>query len=211
MFQKLLSFYKRNRLAIIVALGIVVVLQWCQLQANKTYREGESLIHRPTIEQSISQLDKPTIDVPSSNPWLPYLLMVGMVLLVFVAQRRGWIEKIFPRLIVLRIRLFKLNGRQMLRFFFLNTKKENQSFDAPVVEFMKPGKNKAYKIIVTDSHVSFPLTLTTSTAHSLVIDLDRFLEKVPELRKYHWVRVKIVANGVKEYRTWPRPIWSSFF
>lgn len=211
MYQKIVSFYKRHRLAIIVGLGIVALLQWCQLQADKTYREGNAPAHRPMVEQPMPGVDKPVPEAPAYNPWLTYLLMVGLVLLVFVAQRRGWMEKLFPRLIVLRVKLFKLHNRQMLRFFFLNAKKESQNFDAPVVEFMKPGQNRAFKIIVTDSNVTFPLTLTPSTAHSLVIDLDRFFEKVPELRKYHWVRVKITANGNKEYRTWVRPIWSSFF
>jgi hypothetical protein len=206
--QNIATFYKRNRLPIIIGLAIVVLLQWCQLQAEKKYR-----LAQPSTTEQVAPLKPevaPPSNAPQQNPWMPYLLMVGMVLLVFVAQRRGWLMKLFPRIVIIKGNPFVADNKQMLRIFFMNAKKENISFDAPIVEFLKLGKTKSFKLSMKAGDVMFPLTLTTSTAHSMVVDLEKIYAASPEVRRYPFVRVRMTVNGKRMAKSWPRIVWPSF-
>lgn len=194
--RQIAEFYKKNRLLILSALTIMVVVHWCS-------RRGENIREKvvtPSEQVTGTLTDKlaPTPEAPLTN-WLPYLLMVGVVLLVFVAKRRGWIEKLIPGMVLVRTSIFrsKENKRRMMRLFIMNTTRSGQTFSNPVVEFIRPGGKKAFVIHVTGV-AAFPITLTTNTSHMLVIDLDRFYDKVPELKKYRWVKVKMTVNGTRE-------------
>lgn len=209
--RNFVGFYKKYKFPILAGLAVLLILQWCQSYADKTFRNGTP----PKTEQVAPTQTPPSIAPPANEQrtvnWLPYLLMVGLTLLVFISQRRGWLNKILPGLLLVRCKPFASGGRTMLRIFFMNAKRESINFDAPVIEFLKPGKSKSFKINVSGSEASFPITLTASTAHAFVIDLEKFYLAKPELRKYHWIRVKMNINGGKTIKSFPRPIWSSIF
>lgn len=210
--QQIVSFYKKNRLIILIGLITLIAINWCSEQGNRIRQTSPSAPQNN--ERSITEDQNPAIERPQEEPtshkglWLPYLLMVGMVLLVFVAKRRGWIEKIFPGMVIVQTKIFrsKENKRHMMRLFIINTTKSGQTFNDPIIEFMRPGSKKAFSILATGSG-AFPITLTTNTSHSLTIDLDRFYEKVPELKKYRWIRMKMTINGTKVKKSLPRWVW----
>jgi hypothetical protein len=210
--NQIVAFYKKNKLLIWGALIILVLLKWCQYQADTKYRQtppSERIVNNPN-PQPMPELPA-SEPQPQSNPWLPYFILVGMTLIVYIAQKRGWIEKIAPSIFLLRVKLFKQNNRQMMRISFLNYSKHTNDVESPVVEFIKPGQIKAFRIKVADNEMSFPISLTRQTSHVMLIDLDRFYERVPELKKFHWVRVTTTLNANKVKRTFPRLVWSSFF
>jgi hypothetical protein len=202
---ELKAFYKRYRLFIISGLIILLALQWCQIQADKAYRDD-------TMSQS-HQLNLPNHEVqtpqraPRGGTWMPYLIMVSLILLVFIIQRRGWINNLFPKVIIFRIQPFRAQHKLMLRLFIYNAKKQNQTFDAPIIEFLKLGKTISFKLTVNSSEASFPITLTHSVAHNLVIDLHKFYQARPNLRHFYFIRARITVNGSKTIRTFPRFIW----
>lgn len=210
--KQIIAFCKKNRLLIIGALVIIAILQWCQYQANTQYRQAKSQPHQQETVRNIESQEMPIPDeAPQSNPWLPYFILVGMTFVVYIAQKRGWIEKLVPGMMILRMRLFKQNERQMMRIFLLNTSNHSHDIDSPVVEFIKPGVVKAYRIKINDNEIGFPLTMTQRTSHMMVIDLDRFYDRIPELKSFHWVKIKVIINSKSIKRTFPKPVWSSFY
>jgi hypothetical protein len=197
----IVAFYKKHRLPIIMGLVVVAVLQWCQIQSDKKFRKAPE---NAAVEQTISAPEvAPPVMVTPKQQWLPYLLMVAMVLLVFVAQRRGWLVKLFPRVVVLRCTPFKLNGQRALRIFFMNAKRENVVFDEPIVDFLWFGKKKSFKLSLKSGNITFPLTMTPSTAHSMVVDLGKIHAISPETKKALFLRVSMTVNG-KTMRSFPR-------
>ncbi|MBN2166989.1 MAG: hypothetical protein JW717_11980 [Marinilabiliaceae bacterium] len=214
--NNLIDFFKKNWLVIVGVLLLILVLQWCKYRPDILYSDKSEIASEKQITTQSDPLyhapyEKTPEDdkSPMSNQWLQYLVMVGLVLFVFVAQRRGWFEKIMPALILVRIKIYKHRSskRRMLQIFFLNTTKSGQTFDAPVVEFVKPGSVKSYRINVNNNPYSFPITLANNTSHKVVIDLEQFYEKIIELKSYRWVRVKVMVNGTVVKKTLLKFVW----
>ena len=209
-FKPIGEFYRKHRLIILATLTTLVVLHWCSQRGEKLRQAEPSPTEQVASDIPDVAIERPTLPQPSPKAnWLPYLLMVGMVLLVFVAQRRGWIEKLIPGMVLVRTGIFrsKENKRRMMRLFIMNTTRTGQTFSEPIVEFLSPGsKNKAFMIHITGM-AAFPITLTTNTSHALVIDLDRFYDKMPDLKKYRLVRVKLTINGAKTKKSLPKLVW----
>ena len=212
--QQLTDFIRKNWILIVSVLALLVVLQWCHQRPDFLYQDksgynSEYYQAEPELQNEQPETSPPREEnnnSPGANPWFSYLLMVGLVLLVFVAQRRGWFEKIIPGMVMVRTSLKRNPNtkRRMLHIYFMNTTKTGQTFDSPVVEFLKPGSVKSYRINVNNNNYSFPITLTNNTSHKIVIDLDQFYEKVEELKKYRLVRVKVMINGMREKKTIPK-------
>lgn len=214
--KQLIEFVKKNSVVIIGVLVLLVVLQWCQYRSDVLYRNpDQQAIEQVTdkIQDAIGDNQLPIgsnkDNRPVSSPWLSYLLMVGLVVFVFIAQRRGWLEKLIPGMVIVRTKIIKsrTSGRRMLQIFFLNITKESHTFDGPVVEFMKLGDTKSFRINVNKNNYSFPITLTNNTSHKVVIDLDQFYEKIPDLKQYRLLRVKVMINGAKVKKTIPKFVW----
>lgn len=208
--NQVIEFLKKHRILILGALIVLITLQWCQYQANTEYRQNA-----PHRQESI-RIDKPMPTpvpdqkTPKSNPWLPYFILVGMTLVVYIAQKKGWIEKLIPGRLSLRAKLFKQNNRQMLRIYFLNTSQNSHDVDAPIIEFMRAGEQKAFRLKVNDNDISFPITLTQRTSHLMVIDLQQFYERIPDLKKFYWIRIKATIDSNTVQKTFPMPVWSAF-
>jgi hypothetical protein len=203
LLQSFLRFYKSNRYWIIGALALVLMLQWCH---NK--REVLPVKPDSTINLNVSAPHE--VAVPDrkqdSSPWTPYLLMVGLTLLFYVAQKRGWIEKMIPRQFMVRTRLFRqaMNGRLTLQILVINTRKESYTIDAPVIEFMRIGSVKAFKIKPADGDVLFPITLTPGTSHQINIDIQQFYERVDAIRSHGWVRVTVPTIPIGNRKSFPK-------
>lgn len=208
--NQIITFYRKHRILILGALTVLIIMQWCQYQANTTYRKNVPQSHEVVRLDAPQPQSVPEQDVPQSNPWLPYLILVGMTLLVYIAQKKGWIEKLVPGRMSLRAKLFKQNNRQMLRIYFLNTSQNSHDVDAPIVEFMKAGEQKSFRLKVNENDISFPITLTQRTSHLMVIDLQQFYERIPDLKRFYWIRIKATIDSKTVKQTFPMPVWSAF-
>lgn len=208
--NQVIEFLKKHRILILGALIVLIILQWCQYQANTEYRQNAP--HRQESIRIDEPVPTPVPDqkAPKSNPWLPYFILVGMTLVVYIAQKQGWIEKLVPGRLSLRAKLFKQNNRQMLRIYFLNTSQNSHDVDAPIIEFMRAGEQKAFRLKVNDNDISFPITLTQRTSHLMVIDLQQFYERIPDLKKFYWIRIKATIDSKNVQKTFPMPVWSAF-
>jgi hypothetical protein len=132
--------------------------------------------------------------------------MVGLTLLFYVAQKRGWIEKMIPRQLMVRTRLYRLamNGRLTLQILVINTRKESHTIDAPLIEFMRIGSVKAFKIKPAEGDVLFPITLTPGTSHQITIDIQQFYERVDSIRSHGWLRVTVPTLPSGHRRSFPK-------
>jgi len=205
-----IAFFKRHRIVILGTLAVLIMLQWCQYQANTKYRQTAPLRQETIRIEEPLPPSAPEQNEPQSNPWLPYFILVGMTLLVYIAQKQGWMEKLVPGRMSLRAKLFKQNNRQMLRIYFLNTSQNSHDVDAPIIEFMRAGEQKAFRLKVNDNDISFPITLTQRTSHLMVIDLQQFYERIPDLKKFYWIRIKATIDSNTVQKTFPMPVWSAF-
>jgi hypothetical protein len=129
-----------------------------------------------------------------------YILM-GMVLLVYVATKRGWLQKLSPSIVWVTISL-KRNKATKARIATItinNQTKESLTFSPPILAFGGPFKKaRKYRIKGGDDNI-FPLTLMPGTAHRLTIDMDAFRQKAG-LKGNNWVRVEANAS-LKVYRS----------
>jgi len=176
---------------------IVIVLQWCQLQSRKPIQ----VIPEKVVE-NVKEYLPAEHDGGNWSGWMPFILISALAIVFFLAHRRGWVEKLIPGMVLVRMRILrqKQTGKRVLQLFIMNTKRESQTFDSPVIHFFKPGKKKSYRIKVNHNDLAFPLTLTSHTSHKLNIDLDQFYNKDPELKKYWFVQVSIPC-GMRIKRT----------
>jgi hypothetical protein len=205
-----IAFIKKHRILILGTLVVLIILQWCQYQANTKYRQNAPHYSQSIRVEEPQSQSAPEQEEPQGNPWLPYFILVGMVVVVYVAQKQGWMEKLVPGRMSIRAKLFKQNNRQMLRIYFLNTSQNSHDVDAPVVEFMRAGEQKAFRLKVNDNDISFPITLTQRTSHLMVIDLQQFYERIPDLKKFYWIRIKATIDSNTVQKTFPMPVWSAF-
>lgn len=208
MWYQVKEFIRRNRVVLLGAVFVFGILQWCQYRSNQLYRNTDvTYVEKviPSDSEDLSVKDEENRPAPQTHPLFVYFLLVVMVLLVYVAQRRKWFEKLVPGMVLLRIRIYKSpHKRRMMQIWFMNTSETSQTFDEPVVEFMKYNAVKAFKIKVADEVLSFPITLTRQTAHKIIIDLDQFYDRIPELKSFQWVRVRMKLNGTKNRKTFPK-------
>ncbi len=156
-------------------------------------------------ERALQQRERP-------NPLIVtlILLIVGVVI-VWQYQNR-WKDKWFPGKVHFKaVRLRdKITGRRSLRLSLANRSKESLTFMPPLIVFKRWGTVRQFKLKGSDSDNMFPLTLTPGTSHNIVVDLDRFFEKLPELKNFNRVGGSVSTSGGVEYRSFTPPLWLGF-
>ena len=93
-----------------------------------------------------------------------------------------------------------------MRLILSNTTTESKTFLGPQLLFKKLSEGRRFKIKSDD----FPITLTSGTSHSLIIDIDQFYEKVAELEAFKRIGAEIDTTGGKVFRTMVVPRWWVF-
>ena len=132
------------------------------------------------------------------NPELTnLLLLMGLVLLVFVASKRGWFQKITPSFvwISVTIKRNKVNKERIVTISISNHTKNSLTFDSPVMVFGSVlGKRRKFKIKGNSDQAVFPLTLMPGTGHKLTMNLDTFRQKAGIIKGLKWVKAEVETD-----------------
>lgn len=222
LIYRIKAFYNRNRRFIIAGLGFVVLMQICGRGGNlvptkKSSEKSESsaAIHFDTLangDESLEQVFYESLTKPETEPQPKYnplfmemLLMTGLILIFYLAQKRGWMKKLMPAWVFVRVKKSKngISGEALLHLEINNKTKESITFEAPILTFRRYGKTKKFKIKGSEGQQLFPLTLMPDTGHKLVINIDRFKMGVPELKKYKNITISVDADNGKTYNAKP--------
>ena len=227
-FTRVKEFYLRNRKLLIGGFAVLLLLQICSRGAQPPVEKHQSKEHAESIqlpvdtlpngEESLERafyegLEKRAEEPQGYNPlFMEFLLMTLLVLLFYVAGRRGWIRRLMPAKVVIRARTQKSNtiGNTLLIIEINNKTKDSVTFEPPVLVFKRFSKERKFKIKGGDGDFVFPLTLMPDTGHRIVIDIDRIRSQVPEIKKYNKIIVIIDADNGKTYKIKPDSLLNIF-
>lgn len=216
MLDKIKAFYHQNRLLIIIGLAFLLMMQICSRGGRvEKPKHQNTLSDTEQIMPDDSQI-KPLNEIyyeqqkenNERNPEMISLyLLMGMVLLVYVATKRGWLQKLSPSIVwvTISVKRNKTTKARIASILINNQTKESLTFSPPILVFGTPfRKARKFRIKGTDDNL-FPLTLMPGTAHRLTIDLDSFRHKAG-IDNCNWVRVEANA-GLKNFRS----LWKYLF
>ncbi len=218
-FDKLKAFYHQNRLIILVGLGFLLMMQICSKggRVEQVKVSSQESTQQEAIENDDTEL-KPLNEIyykqqqekQERNPEMISLyLLMGMVLLVYVATKRGWLQKLTPSIVwvSIRMRRDKITKARVATIMINNQTKESLTFFPPVLAFGIPFKKvRKFRIKGNAQSDVFPLTLMPGTAHRLTININSFRQKAGLVKGNSWVKVEVNA-GIKQYGS----LWKYLF
>lgn len=207
-------FLKKNRIIIYTILATVILLQICSYGAKPPTHSGDVTIENkaPLSENTLIPQDANNTTNHSDNNFRTLMLMALLVLGFFVVKRFGWLEKLFPKIVVFRVVHFKnkSNGNLVLKIFLLNKTNNSISFNNPSIEFFKGSQKREFVIKNIGGLNYFPLTLTPGTGQRFTIDAQKFYANVNELNDYKLIRMVITTTSGKTYKSIKWPTWLNF-
>lgn len=217
-FNRIKAFYRKNRSLVIGTFAFLLLMQICsrggkvetnpESQGKHATSETLRFDSLPGGEESLEQVfyDEMTKPAPEPQPvYYPILLMTAVVLLFYLAQKYGFLKKLMPAWVYVRVKKIKskYTGEELLHIEIHNKTHDSITFYPPVLAFKRGRKIKKYRIKGGDGQGIFPLTLTPGTGHKLAININRFRERIPELKKYKNITVSIEADNGKIYKGRP--------
>jgi len=210
------AFVKKNRVVIYVLLGTILMLQICSRGALPPKHTSDPQAMDITISNDES--DTPQVTPPEEHTPKPQtdftsiLLMAVVILGFFVAQRYGWLDKLFPKIVIFKVDYAqqKATGHLILKVLLINRTRESISFNNPTLAFFK-GKHKREFIIKNIGGQNyFPITLTPGTGHKFNIDAQKFYTSIPDLEKYKTLQMIITTTTGRSYKSMKWPVWLTF-
>ncbi len=211
MLNQLKEFYRKNRLLIIIGLAFILLMQICSRggRVSKPLPPPNTQQQVDTAGLDDSQL-KPLKEIyyeeqqnkKGRTPQMTNLfILMGLVLLVYVATKRGWLQKLAPSIVWIRtnVQRHKTTKERIATITISNHTKESLTFSSPVIAFGSPiKKRRRFKIKGGADQTVFPLTLMPGTAHKLTINVDAFRQKAGITKGYKWIKTEVNA-GSKSY------------
>lgn len=220
--KRLLDFWNRHSTFIITILAFLFFMDLCSrlIMPRPDAGESSSQVNREWIEQATPQQEKglksyeqimmeretrPDTRQPVVG-WLMGLLVA--VAAMWYLMRKGYLTRIFPGRVTFRTKFIwdKKSLRLLMEIKLINTSSESQTFLPPQMLFKKGLEAKRFKLKSND----FPLTLTSGTRHTMIIDVEQFWEKVPALKGFNRLGAEIETTSGKTYRTPAMPKWWIF-
>ncbi|MCT4588237.1 MAG: hypothetical protein N4A71_10475 [Carboxylicivirga sp.] len=218
MIDKIKEFYQKNRLLIIIGLAMILLMQICSRggrvdrtvslpsetnQYNESVQDDRQL--KPLDEIYYEEQQKEQRQNPEM---FSLFILMGLVLFVFVATKRGWLQRLSPSIvwISVSIKRNKVTKERIASISIRNHTKESLTFSPPVLAFGMLFKKTRKFRIKGGSDAVFPLTLMPGTAHNISINLDVFTQKAGISSGSKWLKVEVNA-GLKLYRS----MWKYLF
>jgi hypothetical protein len=217
--EKLLAFWQRNRLFIISVFGFFFLMNWCGrimmppvsqkpvetvAPMVEDYAQEDGVPRLKTYEELMSEKAIGS-ERDSGSFFLFVMLLTALLLIGYYAYKKGWLSTIIPQWVRLSIRLYydRKTGRLLLKLFVYNNTTESKTFMQPQLFFKKWGVTRSFVI----KNETFPLTLTPGTGHTIVIDVEQFWDKVPDLKGFNRIGASIDTTYGRQYRTMAYPRW----
>jgi hypothetical protein len=164
-----------------------------------------------SFEELMRERQPQQTERPGSFFTMLLLLMLGVGIVWMIRQSwwKSFWMKWFPGHVALRVVKGKdqVTGRKLIRISIDNKTQDSVTFMPPMVVFSKWGKERRFRLKGSDQDEMFPLTLTPGTGHRVVIDLDQFYEKIPDLKGTNRVGASVKTTGEKEYKSFALPRW----
>lgn len=209
-----ISFLKANRIIIYVLLGSALMLQICSKGAQQPTRSADSQYEEITQPGS-EEVEAPNEDTDTDHAPKPaddmntLLLMVALILAFFVAKRYGWLDKLYPKVVIFKVNHFKskTNGNLILKVFLINKTNTSISFNNPTLCFFKGSSKREFIIKNIGGQNYFPITLTPGTGHKFNIDAQKFYDNVDGLNRYRTLRMEINSTTGTKYKSMKWPAW----
>ncbi len=203
------AFYRQNRLLIIFGLGFLLLMQICSRGGRvdrpsqiEAYHEQNESLQGDEQLKPLSEIYREEAEQRNNNPEMTsFFILMALVLLVFVATKRGWLQKLAPSIVwvTVKVKRHKQTKSRIAIINVLNQSKESLTFSPPTIAFGSISKKaRRFRIKSGNGQDVFPLTLVPGTAHNITIDLDAFRSKAGGLKGYNWVKIEVNA-GLKNY------------
>ncbi|WP_439182912.1 hypothetical protein [Carboxylicivirga taeanensis] len=215
MLNQLKDFYQKNRLFIISGLALVLLLQICSRGARKpvstalpdTHIQADTVVNADTLLKPLQEIYyEEKLKNSERNPEITHLfLLMGLVLLVFVATKRGWLQKLTPSIVWVSIkaRRKKETKERVATISISNYTKESLTISSPILILSSPSKKaRKFKVKGSTEQNIFPLTLMPGTAHHLTINLDTFRQKAGIKKGFRWMKVKVNTDKRTHSSVW---------
>ncbi|GAF05374.1 hypothetical protein [Saccharicrinis fermentans] len=135
-----------------------------------------------------------------------------MILGFFVAQRYGWLEKLFPKVVIFKVDYAKqkATGHLVLKVLLINRTRESISFNNPTLAFFNGNQKREFIIKNIGGQNYFPITLTPGTGHKFNIDAQKFYSSIADLEKYKTIQMIITSTTGRSYKSIKWPVWLTF-
>lgn len=197
---RLLEFWKRNSTFILIILAFLFFMDFC---GRIIIPQSENVTKKTTSQEVITikpdqgglksyeeiVMERKLSD-KGNGVLLSWLAALSVVVIAgYYTHQKGWLKKFFPGKVAFSSVLLKEKGskRLLMRLSLSNTTSESKTFLMPHLLFTKSSEVRRFKLKSED----FPLTLTSGTSHTMVIDIEQFWEKVPGLAKFSRIGAEI--------------------
>lgn len=216
--MKIAEFWKNNRTLIVSILGILIVLNYCarmwqpeEVSNTPLQNEEQFSPDRPIGDKRINSyedsINKHIQPEPSQLDaiWQIIVTLALTGVLLYYGFTRGWYARFIPKWVAFSTPIYrdKLSKRLVMRITVANNTNESKTFLSPHIYFKKWQAVRKFNI----KTAVFPMTLTPGTKQDIVIDIDQFWDKIPDLASFNRVGAFIEESNGKTYRTWARPKW----
>jgi len=201
--------FERNDYLVMAAVLIIVAVVFFILPANLK----PSGTHTPSYSQqnSIEQSYDTPQQAPEENgseqkkeisPLAIFFNLISLALFVVLGfilfKRFKGDDLIF---VMIKAKKNKLSGKRFLQVSVYNLGKHPASLNAPTIEFSHHKETKRYVITRVENQVIYPLTIPSNQGHRINIDVEKFYEKVTELKAYKSVRMIYSTASGKAFRS----------
>ncbi len=198
----------RHRRTIFTTLIFLLLFQICTRPTDKPIStEPEKVVYQQPTQsnqlKSYEQLEQEQIQKYNENqsPAIyTYLLMVALVLIVFLIQRKNLFRYIVPKRVSVSSSLIKSQSQYLIKLRLLNRTNQTIEFRQPILVFSTLRKSRNFKL----SNDDFPLLLSPDTGHGITFSINKLTDTLPELKKFPFVHLEIEMAGSKKYKTLPR-------
>ncbi|WP_025006831.1 hypothetical protein [Marinilabilia salmonicolor] len=136
----------------------------------------------------------------------------GLVWLLQQKKVQQSVRKWLPQRVLFQVRKGRdsVTGRRILKIVIVNKTDEGLTFLPPNLVFRNWGKVRIFRLKGSNQEDMFPLTLTPGTSHRLVLDLEQFYEKLPDLKNSNRVGASVETTDDKKYSAYALPSWLSW-
>ncbi len=203
-----LAWLARHRRTIFTTLIFILLVQICTRPSDNYAPEAPAT---PTYQQptganqlkSYEQLEQEQIQKYSEqqSPALyTYLLMVGLVLIIFLIQRKNLLRYLIPQRVAVSSSLIRNQAQYLIKLRLVNRTRQTVEFNQPVLVFSNLKRSRSFKL----SNEDFPLMLSPDTGHAITFSINKLSDAIPELRQFPFVHLEINTSGGKTHKTLPR-------
>lgn len=219
--NKILDFWKRNSTFILTVLGFLFFMDFCGrmiMPKHQIVNQQAPELHNNIADSNISGkglksyeeiMMARSVNQKSKLPLLSSLIaLLAVGAAGYYVYKKGYLKKIIPGSIGFKAILLreKQSKRLLMRINLSNTTHETQTFLPPYVLFKKSSEVRRFRLKSDD----FPLSLTPGTKHTMVIDIEQFVGRIPELKKFNRIGAVIDTTSGKIFKSDALPRWLVF-